>query len=230
VLKVSDIGESAVDDRIGDLIANSDNPTVGVLAHPGQVDVRITARADSRELAAKLIDPVEAKVRGLLGENIFAVDDETIASVTGKLLTKSGVTIATCEDLSGGAVADAVRDAADTLFVEGVVLNSNEALERMARAGGETPPFESGEARAKALARAVRKLTGAKLGLVAHAVAEGDQRAENLGKGETYIALASDSGERVRHVRSAGKGRPDRQRAAMHSLSMVRRQLLGLPD
>ena len=42
ILKVADIGESAVDDKIGDLIANSNNPTVGVLAHPGQVDVRLS--------------------------------------------------------------------------------------------------------------------------------------------------------------------------------------------
>ena len=44
VLKVTDMGESSVDHEIGDLIANSSNPTVGVLAHPGQVDVRITAK------------------------------------------------------------------------------------------------------------------------------------------------------------------------------------------
>lgn len=230
VLKVADLGESAVDDRIGDLIASSNNPTVGVLAHPGQVDVRIAARAGNRDEAVKLIEPIEAQVRGFLGDNIFAVDDETIASITGKLLIEADSTIATCEDLSGGAVADAVQNAAQSLFAEGVILNSNEALERLVKAGGENPPFENGEERSKALARAVRKLTGASLGLAVHAVAEGDQRAENLGKGETYIALASDDGDRVRHVRSAGRGRPDRQRAAMHSLSMVRRQLLNLSD
>ena len=47
ILKVAGMGESAVDDLVGHLIANSRNPTVGVLAHPGQVDVRITAKAPS---------------------------------------------------------------------------------------------------------------------------------------------------------------------------------------
>ena len=47
VLKVAQLGESNVDDRIGHLIAGSSNPTVGVLAHPGQVDVRIAAKAAS---------------------------------------------------------------------------------------------------------------------------------------------------------------------------------------
>ena len=63
VLKVAEIGESSVDDRIGHLIAKSSNPTVGVLAHPGQVDVRIAAKAPNTEDAMKLIAPVEDEVR-----------------------------------------------------------------------------------------------------------------------------------------------------------------------
>ena len=83
VLKVTDMGESSVDDKIGHLIANSSNPTVGVLAHPGQVDVRITAKASSREEAMKLIAPVDAQVRELLTSHIFAVDDETMEDAVG---------------------------------------------------------------------------------------------------------------------------------------------------
>lgn len=230
VLKVADIGESAVDDRIGALIAESQNPTVGVLAHPGQVDVRIAARADTKDAASLLIDPVEANVRELLGDHVFATDTETMASVVGGLLQSGKTTVATCEDLSGGAVADAVQEAAGTLFAEGVILNSNEALDRLAKSGGESPPFADGEMRAKALARSVRTMASTDIGIAVHAVREGDQRTENLGRGETYIALATADGETVRHVRSAGSGRPDRQRAALHALSLLRRHLLGLAD
>ena len=76
VLKVADIGESSVDDRIGHLIANSSNPTVGVLAHPGQVDVRIAAKAAGRQEAMDLIGPVEEEARRLLGRHVFAVNLE----------------------------------------------------------------------------------------------------------------------------------------------------------
>ena len=230
VLKVADIGESAVDDRIGSLISGSENPTVGVLAHPGQVDVRITARSATTAEAALLIDPVEAQVRDLLGDHVFATDDETMASVTGDLLRKQGISITTCEDLSGGAVAEAVREAAGQLFAEGVILNSNEALDRLAVSGGEKPPFPDGAARSAALARATRRMAGTEIGLAVHAVPEGDQVAENLGRGETYVTLVTADSETSRHVRSAGSGRPDRQRAAMHALSLLRRHLLGLPD
>ena len=230
VLKVADIGESAVDDRIGHLIADSKNPTVGVLAHPGQVDVRIAALAESLDDANALIDDVDVEVRKLLGDNIFAVDDETIESVVGDLVKKNRATIATCEDLSGGSVASAIQKSADSAFLQSFIVNSNEALEKIARAGGDPPPFADRGERAAALARAVKETTGATYGIAVHGTEEGDKRTENLGRGETYIVVSGPNGERTKHVRSAGRGGPDRQRAAMGALSLFRRELLGLPE
>ena len=100
VLKVADMGESSVDDRIGPLIANSRNPTVGVLAHPGQVDVRIAAKAANLDEAMKLIEPVDAEVRRLLGRHVFATDEETMEDTVRKLLQDKGKTIAVYEDLT----------------------------------------------------------------------------------------------------------------------------------
>src|SRR5437667_10093611 len=74
VLKSACVGESAVDDRIGHLIDNSSNPTLGVLALPGQVDVRVAAKAPNNKEAMKLIAPVEEEVRGLLSNATFAAD------------------------------------------------------------------------------------------------------------------------------------------------------------
>ena len=230
VLKVADLGESAVDDRIGHLIANSENPTVGVLAHPGQVDVRIAALAESIEDANALIDVVDAKVRDLLGDNIFAVDDETIESVIGRLVADSEATVATYEDISGGSVAAAIQDAAGPAFLESAIVNTNDAMEKIARSGGETPPFADRAERAAALARATKKTAGATYGIAVHGVEEGDQRTEILGRRETYIAVSGPEGERTRHVRSAGRGAPDRRRSAMGALSLFRRELLGISD
>lgn len=228
VLKVADLGESSVDHLVGHLIDDTSNPSVGTLAHPGQVDLRIAAHASSREEADRLIAPVEAEIRGLLGDHIFAADAETMNDVVGALLREQGLTVATYEDISGGVVAAGIQEAAGDLFLEGVVANSNAALERIARAGGESPPFADGAARAAALARATRTTSGAAVGVAVHAVEEGDQRTENLGRGETYVAVTGNGLAAARHVRSAGRGAPDRQRALVTTLSVIRRSLLGL--
>ncbi len=230
LLKVADLGESNVDHLIGHLIAESSNPTVGVLAHPGQVDVRIAAMAEDRAEAERLIEPVAGEARQLLGDHVFAEDGETMEGLVGGLLESSGETVACYEDLSGGSVAMALEEAAGPRFVQGVTVNSNEALEKFAAAGGEHPPFGGGAERASALARAVRSFSGAGLGVAVHGTAEGDQRTQNLGRGDTFMAIAGAAKVRLRHVRSAGRGGPDRRRAALNVLSLLRRELLGLPD
>jgi competence/damage-inducible protein CinA-like protein len=86
-LHTAGMGESNVDELVADLEALS-NPTVGLAAHPGQVDVRITAKAASAELAQRLIQPVEAKVRRLLGIKIYGSDGETLDDVVAELLSQ----------------------------------------------------------------------------------------------------------------------------------------------
>src|SRR5918999_1565662 len=123
VLKVVGIGESAVDDKIGYLIANSSNPTVGVLALPGQVDVRIAVKAANRDEARKLIAPIEAEVRSLLGPAIFGADEETMENVVGKLLRDRIQTAAVYEDVSCGLLAERIQTASPEHFLAGFVSN-----------------------------------------------------------------------------------------------------------
>ena len=54
VLHVAGVGESTIDEWVADLETVS-NPTVGLAAHPGQVDVRITAKAESMDAAMQMI-------------------------------------------------------------------------------------------------------------------------------------------------------------------------------
>lgn len=227
VLKVADLGESAVDHEIGHLIAESSNPTVGVLAHPGQVDVRIAARAPDIDEAKILIEPVEQKVRELLGNHIFATDDETMETVIGSMLDKKNATVAVYEDLSAGAVSDSMRTAAGDRFLEAIVANTDVPRHRLI--GDVHGSEESGEERAKALAQAIREHSGATIGIAVHGIPESadpDASAVNLARGDTYIVVSDAEKSEMRHVRSAGSGAPDRRRAAMYAFGTLRQHLL----
>lgn len=76
VLRVYNMGESRVDFAIADLIESHANPTIGLLASPGVVRVRIAAKAPSTELARALIAPVEELVRERLADLTDAIDVE----------------------------------------------------------------------------------------------------------------------------------------------------------
>ena len=231
VLKVADLGESAVDHEIGHLIAESSNPTVGVLARPGQVDVRIAARAATIDAAIELIQPMEHQVRELLGDHIFGVDDETIESVIGAMLREREATVAVYEDLSAGAVSDSMRTAAGDRFLEAIVANTDLPGDRLI--GTQNGNEIVGEKRAIALARAIREHSGASIGVAVHGItetAENESSAVNLGRGDTYIVICDAERTEIRHVRSAGSGAPDRRRAAMYAFGTLRQHLLGSSD
>jgi len=104
VLRTVGIGESLVDARIADLEELS-NPTVGLAAHPGQTDVRITAKAGTIEEAEALLKPLEADLRRRLGEFIYAVGPVEVEEVVTDLLAEKGQTVAVGEAGTAGDVA-----------------------------------------------------------------------------------------------------------------------------
>ncbi len=227
---MAEIGESSVDDRIGHLIAESSNPTVGVLAHPGQVDVRIAAKAATVEDAHKLIAPLEDEVRRLLGRHVFAVDDETMEDAVGKLLRERGATVAVYEDLTAGLLTERLQQASHQHFVQATVGNGTPSLRRLLASSGRAADIDALVADpaelAKALAGAVRGGAESDVGLALHAVPESEEHVENLARGLTYIAVTDGAGFRTRTYAYAGRGRPDRTRMSLNAVELLRTALL----
>lgn len=77
LIHTAGVGESQIDELIGDL-EQLDNPTVGLAAHAGQVDVRITAKAKTDLQADKMIQDIEQEVRQRLGDWIYGADQQTL--------------------------------------------------------------------------------------------------------------------------------------------------------
>ncbi len=96
VLHTAGVGESQIDDLISEFEKLS-NPTVGLAAHSGQVDVRITAKSESVEQADLLIAPVEHELRQRLNQWIYGADEDTLESIALKHVTHKGWTLVVIE-------------------------------------------------------------------------------------------------------------------------------------
>lgn len=103
-LHTAGLGEAMIDEQIGDLEKLS-NPTVGLAAHSGIVDIRVTAKAQNEAQADRMITQVEAELRRRLGEAIFGADGETLESVTFGLAARLGLPVAALEHGLEGALA-----------------------------------------------------------------------------------------------------------------------------
>ncbi len=101
VLHVAGVGESTVDEWVADLEKLS-NPSVGLLAHPGMVDIRITAKAESIEEADRLISEMEGEVRRRVPEGLFGADKDTIEQILMQRLQAHGWSLAVIECSLGG--------------------------------------------------------------------------------------------------------------------------------
>ncbi|MCU0496966.1 MAG: CinA family nicotinamide mononucleotide deamidase-related protein [Anaerolineae bacterium] len=109
ILKTAGIGESMLDEAIGTELLEASNPTVGLAAHNGQVDVRITAKADSLEAAQVMIAETEQVLMGRIGEYVYGYDDDVLEKVLVQALKEQGKMLAVIEAGIRGAITGAIQ-------------------------------------------------------------------------------------------------------------------------
>jgi len=110
VLHAASIVESAIDELIDDLEKMS-NPTVGLLAHPGQVDIRVTSKAESELEALQLSRPVIQELKKRLGDHIYGQDEETLELIISKLLNRHQTSLGVIEFGFGGKLTRRLKTA-----------------------------------------------------------------------------------------------------------------------
>ena len=104
VLHCAGLGEGMIDEKIADLEMLS-NPTVGLAAHTGVVDIRIAAKAKEEAEADRMIAEIENQIREQLGEVVFGADEERLEDVVLNAVAKRGWTLIGIESGLDGLLA-----------------------------------------------------------------------------------------------------------------------------
>lgn len=229
VLRVIGVGESAAAELIGDLIDN-ENPTVAPYAKEGEMIFRITAKAENEEAANKLIAPVEAEIRSILGNNVYAEGEATLEEVVGGMLVEKGLTIATAESCTGGMVAAKLINypGISASILEGVVTYSNEAKIRRLGVKEETLNTVGAvsEETAREMAEGVARTSGADIGIATTGVAGPGGGTQEKPVGLVYIAVYYNKEVEVKKLNLTGSRQRIRERATITLIDMLRRKLL----
>ncbi len=159
VLRTAGIGESQVDARIADLETWS-NPTVGLAAHTGQTDVRITARADSEAEADELIAKAETIIRERVGEYIYATGTESLEETFVKLLREKGLKLAVSYNGPEPQTVAARFRYEDVMLAQEYEADLAALLARLGRADADRSALDYGEL-AESEARRLMDVSGA---------------------------------------------------------------------
>jgi len=130
ILHCAGLGEGMIDEKIDDLETLS-NPTVGLAAHTGVVDIRIAAKARNEAEADEMIAQIEHQIRERLGDVVFGADEDTLQDVVLKEVAKRGWTLIAVESGLDGLLA---RKIPHTVSISALSSDSLIAALRAARA------------------------------------------------------------------------------------------------
>ena len=226
--------ESGLNERLDDIIHDLDaegNPTLAFLASGWEgLKVRLTGRAPDEGAAAALLAPWEKKIREVLGDQVFGVDNDTMESVVLDLLRAQGWTLALAESVTGGLVSGRLTGVAGAseVFRGAVVSYASEA--KFDVLGVEEGPVVTEDA-AIAMAEGARKVLGADVGLALTGVA-GPSEQDGMRPGTLFAAVALPDGEPDRvisvHVRLPGDREMMRQLSVISALDLLRKHLLDI--
>ena len=186
--------ESGLAEKLADHMLTLDSagpgaPTLAFLASGIEgLKVRITVKAETEDAAASAIAAEDEIVRGLIGDIVFGVDDETMEHAVATLLLARGLTLAVAESLTGGLVASRLVNVpgASEWFRGGVVSYATDVKYSLL----DVPegPVVSAPA-AAAMATGVAAKLGADVGLAVTGVAGPDSQ-EGHPPGTVFMAVA----------------------------------------
>ena len=234
-IKLFGIGESAMEAQLRDQMNAMSNPTLAPYAKEGEVELRITAKADSPQAADALIAPVEREVRALLGELVYGADVSGLEQVVLEGARDRGLTLGTAESCTGGLIAKRLTDVPGSAcaFLGGVVSYHCEVKAGLLGVS-QALLDEKGAVCAQVaeqMAQGAIRALGCDLAVSATGVAGPDPDDRGNPVGLVFVGLAAPDGCWVKQLNLASPGaRRDRIRtlAANHALDMARRWLAGL--
>jgi nicotinamide-nucleotide amidase len=226
VLKICGISESALGETVKDLLTTSKNPTLGILAKQGDMEVRVTAKASSEPEANSLITEMETEIRRRLGGIIYGVDEETLEEIVCTQLQEMNLTLSILETNTGGLVAHRLVSISPQVLKASFVAISDEAKRQLVT-GTTLEPM--GPSLAHQLAESVRRISGSNLGLaVLSKTPTSPMARQEIDYGRTYFAFASNQGVTNFEYGFGGWSKDSQLRTATVALEMVRRNLKGM--
>ena len=199
------MGESAVEDKIRDIMTESENPTVAPYCKEGEVRLRVTAKADSETAAAELCDGMIEKILSTeVGEFVYGIDVDSLErALVGKLIEK-GRTLCCAESCTGGLIAERITDVSgcSAVFLGGCVTYTNEMKMALLGVSGETLERYTAVSpqTAMEMARGARLRLGTDIAVSATGYAGPTGGTESDPVGTVYIGLSTEKGEEYRRL------------------------------
>ena len=230
VLKAAMIGESAADARIAPIYTQYKDVETTILAHMGDIELRLSCAKPIADLAQSRVDDLAGKIEEELEGFIYSSQGETLEQIVLYYLEMRGATLAVAESCTGGMVAERLTSVSGSSrsFVGGAVVYSNRLKTELAGVNPHLIGQHGAVSRevAVALAEGIRERCGSTVGVGVTGIAGPTGGTEEKPVGLVYTAVCDADGTEWVEKRFPGGRESVRFFASQQALDLVRRRLM----
>lgn len=233
-LLTAGIPEAYLYEQLGDINELLGNSNLAFLPGDFGVKMRITVFENSEDEADNKITEIEQRIRSLVGQYIYGVNDDTIEKIVYRLLLQRELKIAVAESCTGGLIAKRLTDipGASEVFDRGLVVYSNSSKIELLGVNEETINKFGAVSNEVAIemAKKIKSISGADIGLAVTGIMGPGGSTQDKPVGTVHIALC-DEKSMISNKFIFGDDRDyNRNRTALYALDMLRKHLLGIKD
>lgn len=230
ILKVSGLGESAVDEVAAPIYKAYPTVQTSILFNKSEVEIHIAARASDPDDAKRTTDELAGKLAEALGTAVFSTSGETMEAVIGRLLLDRGQTVAVAESCTGGLIGQRITSVpgSSAYFMEGAITYSNAAKIRTLGVSGEIIEAHGAVSSecAEAMAAGMRAYAATDHAISVTGIAGPDGGTPEKPVGTVFVGYAGPGGVRSIKIVVPGDRYLVRWRASSAALDLLRRQIL----
>lgn len=226
-IRIFGMGEAEAEKKIAHLTSSS-NPTVAPYVNPGELSLRISARAKTKDEAEALIAPVKKEIYEIFGDLIYGEGlTYSLPQCVLDLLREKKLTFASAESCTGGMIASAITDLSGSseVFLYGAVTYANSAKVNALGVSPET--LEKcgavSEETVLQMAKGVRLKAGSDIGVSTSGIAGPTGGTPDKPVGTVWIAISTKKYEKAFKLFIPGARDRVRNSAMLHVYDLIRR-------
>lgn len=230
VLRVSGMGESAVDEIIAPIYKLYANVQTSILFSRIEIEIHLSARTASIAEADAVLAELTEKISSALGPAVFATNGETMEEVVGSLLKSRGKTVSVAESCTGGMIGMRLTEVSGSsaYFIEGSVVYSNESKIRTLNVSEQTLEDHGAVSAetAEEMAKGMRDRSGSDYAISVTGIAGPEGGTEEKPVGTVFIGYSDPNRTRSMKFVFPGDRELIRWRSSQAALDYLRRQIL----
>jgi nicotinamide-nucleotide amidase len=227
LFRTTSIAESRLFEKLQPVLKKYSDIPIAFLPKFTGVDVRLIQKYQDDS-----ISKFAAEIKNIISKYIYTENEEELAEVLGKILSKKNLNLSTAESFTGGLISDSITNISGSsdYFIAGITTYSNESkIKNLGVKESTIQKFGAvSEETAREMVIGVKKLFNTDCAISSTGIAGPTGATETKPVGLCYLAANYKDDIIVRKFNFGKNRRINKERGAVAGMELLRRLILGI--